>query len=95
MKQDIRLPRPQLWSEFSYYSSLPDSTLETAVEADKEGNKMILERVTFHLVEAMRLYSKLDLSGLGSSQEKELTMCKNALEFTKESIGKLNTLFDL
>ncbi len=31
------------------------------MEVDKEGNKMILERVTFHLVEAMRLYSKLDL----------------------------------
>lgn len=65
------------------------------MEIDKEGNKMILERVTFHLVEAMRLYSKLDLSGLGPLQQTEWKMCKNALEFTKESVEKLNTLLDL
>ncbi len=55
---------------------------------------MILERVTFRLIEAIRLYSQLDLSGLASSEEMELMMCKNALVFTKEAVQKLNTLFD-
>jgi len=50
MKKDIRLPRPQRWSEPSCYSSLPNTTWETAMEIDKKRKEMILERVTFRLI---------------------------------------------
>jgi hypothetical protein len=66
------------------------------MENDKEVNKMVIERITFHLIEAMRLCSHLDLSGLGSFQQIEwnekIKVCKNALEFTKDSVEKLSVL---
>ena len=66
------------------------------MEIDKERNRMALERITFHLLEAMRFCNLLDLSGLGDLQQGEwndrMKVCKNALEFTKDSAEKLSVL---
>ncbi len=63
------------------------------MEIDREKNKLILEQVIYCLLDAVRLYSQLDPSGLSSSQQREWKWCKNALEFTKDSIEKLQTVF--
>jgi hypothetical protein len=66
------------------------------MEIDKERNRMALERITFHLLEAIRFCNLLDLSGLGDLQQREwndrMKTCKNALEFTKDSAEKLSAL---
>jgi len=65
---------------------------------DKEINRIVLEGISFHLLEAMRLCSQLDLSGLDSFKQKEwndrIKLCKNALEFTKDSVEKLSKIFE-
>ncbi len=62
-------------------------------EVDKERNWMALERIAFHLDEAMRFCKQLDLSGLGPLEQKEwdtrMKACKDAIEFTKESAQQL------
>ncbi len=63
------------------------------MEINEERNKIILEQITFCLIDAIRLYSQLNRSGLSSKEETEWRMCKNALEFTKDSVNRLNTLF--
>ncbi len=67
-------------------------------DVDKERNRMALERVAFHLDEAMRFCSQLDLSGLGPLEQTEwdsrMKTCKNAIEFTKESLKKLNQILE-
>jgi nucleoid DNA-binding protein len=64
------------------------------VDINKEENKMIMEKIFFHLLETLQLCSKLDLSGLGPLEQKEwndrIQLCKNALEFTKNSVEKLS-----
>jgi len=66
------------------------------MENSKERNKMALEAISFHLFEAMRRCNQLDLSKLNSLQQTEwkekIKICKNALEFTKESVEKLSKL---
>jgi len=61
---------------------------------DKETNRIVLEQISFHLLEAMRLCGQLDLSGIGSLKQKEwndrIRLCKNALEFTKDSAERLS-----
>jgi hypothetical protein len=63
---------------------------------DKETNRIVLEQISFHLLEAMRLCNQLNLSELGSLKQKEwndrINLCKNALEFTKDSAEKLSKL---
>ncbi len=67
------------------------------MEIDKERNRIALERISFHLNEAMRFCSRLDLSGLGPLEQTEwndrMKVCKNAIEFTKESVEKLTQVF--
>lgn len=62
-------------------------------DVDKEKNWVALERMAFHLDEAMRFCKQLDLSGLGPLEQKEwdtrMKSCKDAIEFTKESVQKL------
>ena len=62
-------------------------------EVDKERNWMALERIGFHLDEAMRFCKQLDLSGLGPLEQKEwetrMKACKDAIEFTNESARQL------
>jgi hypothetical protein len=68
------------------------------MEIDKERNRIALERVSFHLNEAMRFCNQLDLSGLGPLEQTEwdskMKTCKNAIEFTKESLNKLNKILE-
>jgi len=63
-------------------------------DVDKERNRIALERIGFHLDEAMRFCNQLDLSGLGPLEQREwdtrMKDCKNAIEFTKESLNKLS-----
>ncbi len=62
----------------------------------KERNRMALERIAFHLDEAMRFCNQLDLSGLGPLEQREwdtrMKTCKDAIEFTKESLKKLSEI---
>ena len=68
------------------------------MEIDKERNRIALERVSFHLNEAMQFCNQLDLSGLGPLEQTEwdsrMKTCKNAIEFTKESLNKLNKILE-
>ena len=68
------------------------------MEIDKERNRTALERIAFHLDEAMRFCSQLDLSGLGPLEQKEwdgrMKTCKDAIEFTKESLKQLNQILE-
>ncbi len=65
---------------------------------DKEKNKIVPERVYFHLLQALSLFAKLDLSGFGPLEEKEwndrIENCKNALTFTKDLAKKLSALLE-
>jgi len=65
---------------------------------DKERNRIALERISFHLDEAMRFCNQLDLSGLGPLEQTEwnsrMKTCKNAIEFTKESLKQLNKILE-
>jgi len=68
------------------------------MEIDKERNRNSLERITFHLDQAMRFCNQLDLSGLGPPEQSEwdnrMKICKNAIEFTKESVQKLSKILE-
>jgi len=68
------------------------------MEIDKERNRIALERISFHLYEAMRFCKQLDLSGLGPLEQREwdnrMKDCKNAIEFTKESVQKLSRILE-
>jgi hypothetical protein len=61
---------------------------------DKETNRIVLEEISFHLDEAMRLCSQLDLSGLSLLDKREwdnrMKICKEAIEFTKTSVQRLS-----
>ncbi len=61
-----------------------------------EQNRMIMEQALFHLLETLRLCNQLDLSDLGPLEQREwndkIKLCKNALEFTKDSVEKLGKL---
>ena len=64
-----------------------------AMEIERERNRIALERISFHLDEAMRFCKQVDLSGLGALEQKEwdsrMKTCKDAITFTKESVLKL------
>ena len=68
------------------------------MEIEKERNRVALERISFHLNEAMRFCNLLDLSGLGPLEKKEwddrMKVCKNALEFTKGSLQNLSKILE-
>jgi hypothetical protein len=68
------------------------------MEIDKERNRVALERISFHLDEAMRFCKQLDLSGLGSLEQSEwdsrMKTCKDAIMFTRESVQKLTQILE-
>ena len=68
------------------------------MEINKERNRIALERISFHLDEAIRFCKQLDLSGLGPLEQSELDnrmkTCKNAIEFTKESVKNLSRILE-
>jgi hypothetical protein len=67
-------------------------------DIDKERNRIALEWVSFHLDEAVRFCDQLDLSGLGPLEQREwdirMKACKDAIEFTKESLQKLSKILE-
>jgi hypothetical protein len=69
-----------------------------SADVDKERNRIALERISFHLDEAMRFCKQLDLSRLGPLEQTEwdsrMKTCKNAIEFTKESLKQLNKILE-
>ena len=68
------------------------------MEIEKERNRVALERISFHLDEAMRFCHQLDLSGLVLLEQTEwdnrMKVCKNAIEFTKDSVQKLSKILE-
>ncbi len=67
-------------------------------DIDKERNWIALKRIAFHLDEAMRFCKQLDLSGLGSLEQKEwdgrMKTCKDAIEFTRRSLQELTKILE-
>ena len=65
---------------------------------NKERNRNSLERISFHLDQAMRFCNQLDLSGLGPPEQSEwdnrMKICKNAMEFTLISVQKLSKILE-
>ena len=68
------------------------------MKIDKERNRTALERISFHLDEAERFCSQLDLSGLGPLEQREwdhrIKICKDAIEFTKGSFQRLSKILE-
>lgn len=68
------------------------------MEIDRERNRIVLERIGFHLDEAMRFCNQLDLSRLGPLEQKEwdsrMKTCKDAIEFTKGSLQELTKILE-
>jgi len=68
------------------------------MEIEKERNRNSLERITFHLDQAMRFCKQLDLSGLALPEQSEwdnrMKICKNAIEFTLISVQKLSKILE-
>lgn len=68
------------------------------MEIGKERNRIALERISFHLDEAMRFCHQLDLSGLGPLEQKEwndrMKTCKDAIMFTRQSVQKLTQILE-
>ena len=68
------------------------------MEIDKERNRSALERISFHLDQAMRFCNQLDLSELGpvgqSEWDSRMKTCKSAIEFTMISVQKLSKLLE-
>lgn len=64
------------------------------MDTDKEKSRLVMEQIFLHLLETLRLCTELDLSGIGPLEQREWTekikLCKNALEFTKDSVEKLS-----
>ncbi len=66
---------------------------------DKQKNQIVLDAICLHLLEGLRLCGHLDVSGLDSEEQRRcrdrITICKNALEFTKNSVEKLSKFISL
>ncbi len=67
-----------------------------ATKIEKEENRKRLEIISFHLDQAMRFCGKLDLSGLGSLEQKEwnyrIKNCRDAIEFIRGVIQQLSKI---
>jgi hypothetical protein len=63
---------------------------------DKETNKVALERILFHLEEAIQFCHRLDLSSLGTLEQEEwdvrMKTCKSAIQFTMKSVQGLSEI---
>ena len=68
------------------------------MEIDKERNRVVLERISFHLDEAMRFCGQLDLSELGPLEQREwddrMKVCRDAIMFTRQSVQKLTQILE-
>jgi hypothetical protein len=65
---------------------------------EKERNRIALERILFHLDEAMRFCYQLDLSGLDPLEQTEwdrtMKTCGDAIMFGRHSVGKLTEILE-
>ena len=63
---------------------------------DSGKNAIILEGICFHLVQALKLFDTLDLSGFDTLEQNKwselIQTCKNTLESGKDSVTQLNML---
>ena len=68
------------------------------MEIDKERNRVALERISFHLNEAMRFCNQLDLSGLGTLEQaiwnNRTKSCKDGIVSAKESVQRLSQFLE-
>ena len=68
------------------------------MKIEKERNRIALERISFHLDEAMRFCHQLDLSRLGPMEQTEwdnrMKTCKDAIMFTRQSVQKLTQILE-
>jgi hypothetical protein len=68
------------------------------MEIEKERNRIALERIAFHLDEAMRFCNQLDLSGFDPLEQTEwdnrMKTCKDAIMFTRQSVQKLTQILE-
>jgi hypothetical protein len=68
------------------------------MEIEKERNRNLLDRIIFHLDQAMEFCNQQDLSGLGPSEQSQwndkMKICKDAINFTKESIQQLSKILE-
>jgi hypothetical protein len=68
------------------------------MEIEKERNRIVLERISFHLDEAMRFCNQIDFSGLGPLEQTEwdsrMKTCKDAIMFTRQSVQKLTEILE-
>jgi len=63
------------------------------IGVEKERNRIVLERILFHLDEAMRFCYQLDLSGLDPLKQTEwdnrMKTCRDSIMFGRQSVQKL------
>jgi hypothetical protein len=68
------------------------------MKTEKERNKIGLDRISFHLDQAMRFCDQLDFSGLGPLEQKKwndkVKTCKDAIKFTKEALQRLSNILE-
>ncbi len=68
------------------------------MKTEKERNKIGLDRISFHLDQAMRFCDQLDFSGLGPLGQKKwndkVKTCKDAIKFTKEALQQLSNILE-
>jgi hypothetical protein len=70
----------------------------TTMGIEKERNRIALERILFHLDEAMRFCYQLDLSGLDPLEQTEwdsrMKTCRDAIMFGRQSVEKLTEILE-
>ena len=68
-------------------------------EFEKEINKVALERILFHLEEAMQFCHRLDLSSLGVLEQEDwnvkMNTCRSAIQFTMNSVQGLRQILKI
>ena len=100
-----RIPLDDEEGLLEYYKGKPYSAkeLEDAIKGMLRPNKRkwngsTLERIKFHLNEAMRFCNKLDFSGLGPLEQREwdtrMKNCKDAISFCRDSFKKLSEILE-
>lgn len=73
---------------------LKDTVKRMLRPKERKRNGMVLERIKFHLSEAMRFCNQLDLSGVGLLEQREwdtrMKDCIDAITFCRGSLKKLS-----
>ncbi len=68
------------------------------MEIDRESNRVLLERISFHLNKALQFCNQLERTGLGPLDQRErdngIKTCKVAISFGDKSIQELAQLLE-